>query len=323
MWSFDADVLCRELIRTLRGKRSQPALSRHLGYRSNVVYTWESGRRAPAASELFRIVERMGGDPRSAFTRFAVDVSDLELVRPDGVAEVLARLRGTRRVAEVATRSGLSRFRTSRWLHGRSEPRVPDLLILIEALTLRVVDFVASLASPDEVPSIRERWHELQARRRVAFSHPWSQALLRIFETQAYRRRGPHSPRWIADRLGLEVAEVEGATTALIQAGFIRKERGRWVAEPVHIDTSLATDEERRALKVHWAEVSRRHLEAGEEGLFSWAMVALSRDDYRRMQELHVQYMQSVFRLAAGSEPSEVVALANVQLLPLGGVPEK
>ena len=35
------------MIKALRGGRSQTAFSRHLGFKCNVLYTWESGRRWP------------------------------------------------------------------------------------------------------------------------------------------------------------------------------------------------------------------------------------------------------------------------------------
>lgn len=67
--------LAADLLRTLRGKRSQTAFSRHLGYKCNVLYTWESGRRWPTADTFFRVLTKskldwpaqlcifLGGDP--------------------------------------------------------------------------------------------------------------------------------------------------------------------------------------------------------------------------------------------------------------------
>jgi DNA-binding transcriptional regulator YiaG len=63
---MDLNVLASELIRALRGPRSQTAFSRRLGYRSNVVYTWEAGIRAPTASETLRAAARVGVEPDAA-----------------------------------------------------------------------------------------------------------------------------------------------------------------------------------------------------------------------------------------------------------------
>lgn len=319
MWVFDAEALSSELVRALRGGRSQTALSRWLGYRSNVLYTWESGRRWPSASQLFRLIARTGRDPRAAWRGFAVDLEDADLTTREGVARLLAGLRGGARVSDVAERCGVSRFAASRWLRGQAEPRLPELLSLVEALTLRLADFLAALVDPDELPSLRAHWQELGARRQVAFTHPWSQAVLRELETVRYRRsRGRQSHAgWLARRLGIDEDTAEAALSALRDAGLIRYERGRWLTEPVAVDTSTASLEARRNLKAHWAAVGRERLLRDADGLFSWSVFALSEADYERVRALHVHYMQSLRQIVDDSSPSEVVAVANVQLFRL------
>jgi len=70
MSEVDTHLLAREFLVSLRGKRSQVAWSRRLGYRSNVAYTWEAGRRFPTVAETFRAVQRSGLDLRSCMEDF-------------------------------------------------------------------------------------------------------------------------------------------------------------------------------------------------------------------------------------------------------------
>lgn len=51
-----------ELLRAVRGKRSQRLLSKRLGYASNVLYRWETGRAWPAAEDFFRLLDALGQD---------------------------------------------------------------------------------------------------------------------------------------------------------------------------------------------------------------------------------------------------------------------
>ncbi|HJL01999.1 MAG TPA: DUF4423 domain-containing protein [Polyangiaceae bacterium LLY-WYZ-15_(1-7)] len=317
MDALDTARLGPQLVRALRGRRSQPALSRRLGYGSNVVYMWESGRRDPAGSELFRIVARTGGDPKAAWARFPVDLAEVDLRTPEGVAALIEQLRGAARVVDVAERCGVSRYVASRWLRGRTEPRLSQLLLLIEALTFRLLDFVAALVPPDAVPMLRAPWRELEARRRVAFTHPWSQALLRLIETEDYRALERARPGWIARRLGIRREDEEACLEALQQAGLVRWTGRRWEGEPVAVDTSMASDEERRALKLHWADLGRARIERGAEGYYSWSVFALSREDYERLRAMHVRYMKALRQLVDASAPSEVVAVVNAQLFAL------
>ncbi len=317
MLSFDAPSLVSQLVRALRGKRSQTALSRRLGYRSNVVYTWESGRREPSASELFRIVARTGGSPAAAFASFPVDLGGVKLTEPEGITALLGRLRGETRLVDLAARCGVSRYTLSRWLSGKSEPRASELLVLVEALTVRAIDFVTALAPAAELPAIAGAWRELRRRREVAFTHPWSHAILRQLETRAYAALRRHRSGWIAERLGIAADEEEAALAALSEAGLVRWKEGRFVTEPIAVDTSAATEDERRRLKLHWADAGRARIAAGEGGLFSWSVFAVSREDYAKLRSLHVRYMQELRRIVDESEPSEVVAVANVQLFAL------
>src|SRR5262245_34102929 len=66
----DYDAIARDLVRALRGGRSQVAFARRLGFRSNAVYTWESGRRWPAASVFLDAAERVGIDVRLGLRGF-------------------------------------------------------------------------------------------------------------------------------------------------------------------------------------------------------------------------------------------------------------
>ena len=52
---FDVELLSRDLMRALRGERSQPAFSRGLGFRSNAAYLWEHGRRGIAEPHRARV----------------------------------------------------------------------------------------------------------------------------------------------------------------------------------------------------------------------------------------------------------------------------
>jgi len=56
------EVMAAELLRALRGRRSQVAFSRRLGYRSNVAHTWETGKRWPTAAVTLRAARRVGVD---------------------------------------------------------------------------------------------------------------------------------------------------------------------------------------------------------------------------------------------------------------------
>src|SRR5262245_32356083 len=128
--------LARQFVRALRGKRSQVAFSRRLGFSTNVLYAWESGRRWPTAATILRAVERARVDVRSALRQFFASLPAwLERERiatRQGVARLLTELRGQLTILDVARRSDRSRYAVARWFNGKAEPRLPDFFRLIE-----------------------------------------------------------------------------------------------------------------------------------------------------------------------------------------------
>ena len=317
---IDYDALSADLLRALRGRRSQTAFSRRLGYRSNVAYTWESGRRWPTASVTLRAAERTGVDVR-AFLRTFLAGEGAWSQSPsssEGVASLLRALRADTPVVELARRVGRSRFAVSRWLKGEAEPRLPDFLRLIEGSSLRLLDFVAGFADPSELPSTKRRWSDLEAARRLARESPWGPAVFLALQLEGYRAQRRHVPGWIAQAIGVPLEVEERCLELLASARQIRKVRGRWqVADLGSVDTRQARSG--TELKQFWGQVGLDRLEAGADGVFSFNLFTVSDADYQRIGELQRAYYRSLRAIVADSAPAERLVLTNLHLVPLDG----
>src|ERR1051325_1235079 len=95
---FDYSLLGAELIRALRGKRSQAALSRRLGYKTNILYIWEAQKGAPTGAGFLQLAERVGVDVKAALVHFYRTpppwLSKEEPTSVAGVSALLDDLRG-------------------------------------------------------------------------------------------------------------------------------------------------------------------------------------------------------------------------------------
>ena len=96
----DFDRVTRDLLRALRGERSQLAFSQLLGHRGNVSYRWEAGLRQPTAQALFTILDVLDIDPsdpgldreihhdaRGAVSLDDIDQLDIGLLEDDDLLE--------------------------------------------------------------------------------------------------------------------------------------------------------------------------------------------------------------------------------------------
>jgi transcriptional regulator with XRE-family HTH domain len=317
---MDMHEVARELLLAIRGHRSQTAFSRRLGYRSNVAYAWEAGRRWPTGAETFRACHRTGIDVRGALVTFLGRepgwLDDRDPWSPDTVALLLDDLRGNTSVTELAQRSGLGRSRVSRWLGGHTEPRLPDLLRLVEAASARAVDLVAAFVDPMKLPSIAGVWERLEARRQGAGRFPWTQAVLRALELDAYLALPAHVPGWISQNLGISREEEDRCIEFLVQTGQVVEDGPCLRGDVMAVDTRRSPEVGRR-LKSHWAREAARRVEEGHPGQFSYNVFTVSAADFDRIREAHLAYFHALRAIVASSEPGEVVAVANVQLFAL------
>jgi hypothetical protein len=319
---MDFDRISAELLRSLRGKRSQQALCRRLGAKSNVVHQWERGHSFPSASRALEVAARVGVDVPAAFREFYRTaprwLDEHEPISPAGVAAFLSDLRGSTSVVELARYSGKSRFAVARFLSGDAEPRLPDFLRLIEAASLRVLDFIEQLTDPRRLPSVKHQYEQLTAARRLAYEEPWSQAVLRALELSSYAALASHRDGWIAERIGISPEEEAQSLERLKNSGQIVWQDQRWKIENVMaLDTRRDPDAARR-LRAWWLRRGAARIEAGDRGLM-YNVLGVSSSDLERLRELQKAYLTELRAIVARSEPVEHVVLAADLLLDLRG----
>ncbi|MDG1484292.1 MAG: DUF4423 domain-containing protein [Myxococcota bacterium] len=309
-------TVASQLLRALRGRRSQVAFSRRLKYRSNVAADWEQGRRYPTAGELVRACQVVGVDVAAAFARFHPTAAAAFSPDDAGIADWLGALRGQASIQDLAVRTGLSRHALGRWLSGRTRPRLPDFLHLVDALTGRVQDLVAELVDIAQVPALAERRRRAAASRRVGIEAPWTLPVLLALETAGYAALSAHDTGWLARLLGLPGVQVADCLVRLEEAGVIQRKGSHYtVGGALTIDTR-AHPEAGRVLKKHWLSVGMARVDDPHQSdILGYNLFSLSRDDLARIADLQRGFYRAVRGIVAASEPSEVIALMNTQLV--------
>jgi transcriptional regulator with XRE-family HTH domain len=321
--SRDYEQLAAELVRAWRGNRTLAAFSRRLGSSGGMVHNWEAQRRWPTAARALWCAERVGVDLAGALCAFYGRQPEwLERVAPatpEGVVELLRDWAANTPVTEIAARAGRSRFAVARWLNAKAEPRLPDFLRLMDALSLRLVDFVATLADPMQLPSLSSEWERLRTARSLAYEMPWSHAVLRGLELESYRSAPAHDEQILASALGTTPAQVRLCLQLLVSAGQIEWHQGLYRGTSFALDTRADPIANRR-LKQWWGELALGRLQQGVDGQFSFNLFSVSSADLERIRDLQLRYFRELRQIVAQSAPSERVAVVNLQLVDLGAL---
>ncbi|HTV20896.1 MAG TPA: DUF4423 domain-containing protein [Polyangiaceae bacterium] len=318
--SLDFERVAAEWVRALRGKRTQAAFSRRLGYSNSVVHRWEAGRAWPTAARFLEACEACGKDVSVAYTRFfrrrPAWLAQHPPSSPQAVAAFLQQLRGKISVVQLAKDSGFSRYTLARWLAAEAEPRLPQFVQLVEACSRRSLDFIAAFTPPDELPCVAQRWARLQGMRTAAYEESWSLAVLRALELEGYAN-AHDGTRWLATTLGIGEEQVQRALDVLVKAGQATLHAGRWVPKPAAAVSTGRDPATVGLLTAKWSKVAIERLEQHAPGHYGYSLFAVSRADLRRLRDLHVEYLREMQSIIARSKPDECVGLLCLQLLDL------
>lgn len=303
----------RQLLRLIRGKRSQVAFSRRLGYRGNVAADWEGGHRSPTAQVLLRAMARVGIDVPAGFRSFHAD-SAQESAR--GLHLWLDSLRGSTPQVRIAERSGFSRHQIRRWLSGEAQPRVPQFLALVHALTGRGQDWVAAFVDIELIPALLPRYRAAHSAARLVYEKPWAAALRMLIGSDAYR--ADPSDAFLGQALGISASQVAEAVQALLDAGLVERKGSQLHTLSTFTASASASEEDRRALKAHWSRVALERLDKPRPAdLVSLNLMTLSKADLERVRQLQRAYFRELRALVASSEPEEAAALVLMQVISL------
>lgn len=317
---MDYELLARQLVRELRGARSQTAFSRRLGYSSNVAYAWESGRRSPTAAELLGAAVKLGVDVRGAVQPFLQrHLSDaLRTLDPGSsefCAELLRELRGSSSIQGLAERAGISRSSLSRILAGLVEPRLPLFLRLIDAASRRVLDLLSGIVDVEHLPAAGTEWQRVQALRRLAHENPLSEAVPRFLELDAYQALPRHEPGWIAGKLGVTLEQEQRTLADLTAVGVVTWDGARYQLDRARsVDTSRSQPPAQRAVRAYWTDQARRRIADGGEGNFAYLVFSTDDATLGAIEELRLRFFRELRALVANSARADRVAVTNVQL---------
>tara|TARA_R110002096_G_scaffold299503_2_gene494006 strand:+ start:79231 stop:80127 length:897 start_codon:yes stop_codon:yes gene_type:complete len=292
-------------------------VARRLGYLGNPIRDWEAGRRFPTAGETFRAASLLGIDVLGGMQRFhQPSAQGLDMLDDQGIAVWLGRLRGNAKVLEIAEQMEQSRYTISRWLKGETKPRLPHFLQLVDAITGRASDLLFEFVADTEVPAVAELHRQRTSAREVAFHEPWTEAVMRLFETEAFRNHERGDVDWIAERLGILPSKAKACVERMLASGIIVTQDGR-----IHPSKSLTIytggDPSRtRLLKSHWAQVATERLEQSHsEDWFAYNVMSISRADLERVKSLMRDTYKEIRAIVASSEPEQAVALVQLQLI--------
>lgn len=288
---IDYEELTTQLIKTLRGTQSQRTLSRRLGYKSNVVYHWESGRRSPTTLQMFEVLELVSPEK---FQRSSV----ARIREPRQLGKYMDDLAPAFHHSDVGDIVDRSTQTIRRWLSGESQPRFPEFLEFLEITRRASLDWISEFIDPLELEATRESWDRLLQIRTIGTTMPISMTVINAVELAAYRALPEHEPGWIGRRVGLDASEERYVIESLAEVGLLVWDDTHWRVNVAFI--SLV-----RSSLHHWVQTCL-------DGPFDkrFFVSAVSSRTLERVREATREYWSEIGEILAEDEdPDRIIAM--------------
>ena len=304
-----------ELIRALRGDRSQGQLSQRLKIGFNKVYKWEKGTASISWSEFLVLAKLCKCDVSQA-----IQGSYLYRGKIDNAANLVIGLLGTDQVNTISKRTGFGTGMVRRWLKGTSEPSLDVILSIMHRTQVTLVEFLTQLVDIESLPSLRKEYDLIMQTKQIFRSNLFLEAVACALNLQEYADAPKHPTGLIAKKLGISVSEEEAYLKLLLQCEVIEFDGKKYHHRPGLLDLTSQDTKIRIEMRKFWLKKSLdlvTPLKAPpKEGMMHWAVAAVSEETGKLMTEAQKRFHHEIqLLMRTDPRPKNTIRLLCVQLL--------
>ena len=191
-------TISRELIRTLRGPKSQSWLNTKLNSEYNLASRWETGQRRIYWNEFLVICECLNKDTTNLWTIIFGNKNNSK--KEQSFFKVLVESIGVKEACKLLGQSPSSLYR---W---KGTDRVPlDVILHLLYINGCLHRFIQSLTDINLIPTFQKAQVLNQKVRSLFAKYPVASPLLLYLETSQYKNKKTHKEGDLAKRFGLKL----------------------------------------------------------------------------------------------------------------------
>lgn len=277
----------RDLIRAIRKHRSQERLSKTLGYDYNQLHRWESGKTRMLWSDFSELCAAC-----KVPLEDALFVGLRERISADSPGRMIELLGAKKDRTAFASLLGTSRFTVSRWISGKSEPTLDDLLRAIHYGNTLLPVFLEKLIGIQNLPSYVEYSRAADEEVRISREFPWISAIMTALDLKdAPVARDENLIPWLAGRVRLPPAQTAQALELMKERGLIVEKEGRFVSVADSTNPSTAADIA-RDLIAYWTRVAAQSVQENYPDIGSMASFSLMGVTQEGLNRIRMKYRE-------------------------------
>lgn len=220
MLDQDMSLISQQVIRAIRGDKSQAWVNQRLGAASNLVHRWENGHAKASWPDFMSFVAVFKIDLQTLFKSYFRYAGQLE-----NLNDFFSHIFANKKLTEIEAVTGISATKLRRLKNGETQTSLVDFLSIVFGLDrLESLAFIYDLTSGRSIPALDEL---RQNRERVAnayLKNPNIGLILVCLNLPSYKSLGFHQDSHLAKVSGIPIKEVNEILKFCYENGFITKE---------------------------------------------------------------------------------------------------
>lgn len=314
---MDFILLKTQLLRAIRGKKSQTYLSRKLKFRGNQVFRWESNERAISWPNFVKLCKASDCDLPTALSKVFGYRG-----KPDDFAQLFSQLIGDIKISEVAETLKCSRFAVSRWVRGQSQPDLEYFLMLTHHYSFALFEFLELLVDVNEIPVVQKEYNKRKLQKEIHYRYPIVDAFLTCCELDEYKNATQGLSGFFSKKLGISIDEEDEIIRALRQAGIVQiKANGKIEMKSERLDLR-GSEQGAQSIRQFWLNRALEHVKTkpmqNTNSSFGTIVLPSNREAAAKIKEEYYEFYHRVRAILQSNEgKKDRVQVFNFQLFDL------
>ena len=256
---IDFDQIATEILRDLRGSKSQGQINNSFGFDYNKVAKWENNELSISWQEFLRYTSLAKKDMQQYFRENLVYNGNIE-----SIAEIISHLIKNIPLEQVAASIGCSKATLYRWIKGETEPGIKFILKIIVLVDANFLKFFSAICNISNISAL-DGFTEMEKSKDVFFRYPLIAAILRVIELREYETLPTHQEGFISKKLGIDDEEEKFLLSIMLRHHFISYKEEKYIALSKTINTAGNRKLQLETM-LFWQQQSKKILERLYDG---------------------------------------------------------
>ncbi len=315
--NLDIEQLRKQLLRAIRGTKTQKEINDLLGYNFNQCAKWESGEKRILWTEFVSLLNILGLDVRPVFRAPIRYFGDLE-----DYPKLISYLSGAKKPAQIARDLEISRDKVGRWLNAKQIPTLEEMLqVILKYYSTMLVIIIETIVDLKDVPVIYGLYREAYLFKDFLIKNPWSFPLTIAMETREYQQLKEHQNGFLAEMIGINMEMEVSLISKLQEFGIVEKQNGKFkVLKPIINFTMKYKNT--LPLRRFFLDKAVEYIEAYPDqppGCFMlYDVLPIPQDNLRQVIDLCFEFYSQVKKIIeTGNSPKQNIRVLNLNLFTL------